>query len=146
MESSSSRENKTGPRVNLKVVGALLLLVLAVLILSSKTIYSANLPEVYAVRPENGRLNKLEMGTGTASMAEVERVYAAVGGVCGEVLAKAGDRVEAGQVLCRMEYDSEGAERRLREIAASRAKLEIDEQNILLRLERIERSMSEAGY
>ncbi|MCL2121621.1 MAG: hypothetical protein FWH28_05160 [Clostridiales bacterium] len=132
--------------VNQKTIGAFFLLVLVLLLFSSRTIYSYNLPQVNAVKPENGRLSKLEMSAGILSWAEIQQVYAAVGGVYGEILAQEGDVVEAGQPLFRMEYDREETERRLREIAATRAKLEIDLQHLDLRLERLDRSIQSAGY
>ena len=132
--------------LNIKTVGAFFLLVLVLLLFSSRTIYGYNLPQVNAVKPENGRLSKLEMSTGILSWAEIQQVYAAVGGVYGEILAQEGDIVEAGQPLFRMEYDRDETERRLREIAATRAKLEIDLQNLDLRLERLDRSIQSSGY
>jgi biotin carboxyl carrier protein len=132
--------------LNKKTVGGCFLLLLIVLIFSSRTVYSHNLPLVNAVKPHNGRLSKLEMSSGLAAWAEIERVYVTVGGICGELLVKEGDTVEAGQPLLRMDFKSDEAERRLREIAASRARLQIDIQNIQLRLDRLERSGGPAGY
>ena len=132
--------------INKKTVGAAFLLLLVVLIFSSKTVYSHNLPEVNAVKPQNGRLSKLEMSSGLADWAEVERIYLPVGGRCGELLAKEGDIVEAGQPLVRMDYDRDEAERRLREIDASRARLQIDIQNLQQRLDRLARSAGPGGY
>jgi biotin carboxyl carrier protein len=132
--------------LNKKTVGACFLLLLIVLIFSSRTVYSHNLPLINAVKPSNGRLSKLEMSSGLAAWAEIERVYVTVGGLCGELLVKEGDTVEAGQPLLRMDFKPDDAQRRLREIAASRAKLQIDIQTIQLRLERLERSSGPAGY
>ncbi|MCL2496321.1 MAG: HlyD family secretion protein, partial [Clostridiales bacterium] len=133
-------------KLNKKTVGGCFLLLLILLIFCSKTVYSHNLPQINAVKPSSGRLSKLEMSSGIAAWAEIERVYAAVGGICGELLVKEGDTVEAGQPLLRMEFNREDAERRLREIAASRARLQIDIQNIQLRLDRLERSGGPGGY
>jgi multidrug efflux pump subunit AcrA (membrane-fusion protein) len=132
--------------LNKKTVGGGFLLLLVLLIFCSKTVYNHNLPQINAVKPQNGRLSKLEMSSGLAAWAEIERVYVPLGGICGELLVKEGDTVEAGQPLLRMDFDREEAERRLREIAASRARLQIDLQNIQLRLDKLERSAGPEGY
>jgi multidrug efflux pump subunit AcrA (membrane-fusion protein) len=132
--------------LNKKTVGAGFLLLLVLLIFSSRTVYNHNLPQVNAVKPQSGRLSKLEMSSGLAAWAEIERVYVPLSGTCGELLVKEGDTVEAGQVLLRMDFNSDEAERRLREIAASRSKLNIDIQDIQLRLSRLERSSGPDGY
>jgi biotin carboxyl carrier protein len=133
-------------KLNKKTVGGGFLLLLVLLIFCSKTVYTHNLPQVSAVKPTNGRLSKLEMSSGLAEWAEIECLYVPLSGLCGEVLVKEGEIVEAGQPLLRLEFDSEEAERRLREIAASRARLQIDLQDIQLRLERLERSGGPEGY
>jgi len=133
-------------KLNKKTVGGCFLLLLILLIFCSKTVYNHNLPQIYAVKPTNGRLSKLEMSSGIAVWAEIERIYAPIGGICGELLVKEGDTVEAGQPLLRMEFNRDDAERRLREIAASRARLQIDIQGIQLRLEKLERSGGPDGY
>ena len=132
--------------LNKKTVGAAFLLLLVLLIFSSRTVYNHNLPQVNAVKPQSGRLSKLEMSSGLTAWAEIERVYVAVGGACGELLVKVGDTVEAGQPLLRMDFNRDEAERRLREIAASRARLNIDIQDIQLRLDKLERTSGPDGY
>ncbi|MCL1906168.1 MAG: hypothetical protein FWG06_04070 [Clostridiales bacterium] len=132
--------------LNKKTVGGCFLLLLILLIFCSKTVYTHNLPQVSAVKPANGRLSKLETSSGLAEWAEIEYLYVPVSGLCGELLMREGDIIEAGQPLLRMFFDSEEAERRLREIAASRARLQIDIRDIQLRLERLERSGGPEGY
>lgn len=131
---------------NKKTVGGAFLLLLILLIFCSKTVYSYNLPQVYAVKPQNARLSKFEMSAGQAAWAEMEHIYAAVGGRVSELMVKEGDQVEAGQALFFMEFDRDDAERQLKEIAASRAKLQIDIQNIQLELNQIDRAEGNAGY
>ena len=113
------------------------------LIFFSKTIYTYNLPVVTAVRPENGKLSKLEMSAGIVGFADVENLYAAVGGTVEEVLAKEGDYVSEGQELLRLGFDRDEAERKLREIQNSRSKLYTDIQNINLKLDKIDRYMAD---
>ena len=132
--------------LNKKTVGGAFLLLLVLLIFCSKTVYNHNLPLINAVKPQSGRLSKLEMSSGLAAWAEIERVYIPLSGLCGEVLVKEGEMVTAGQPLISLEFDSEEAQRRLREIAASRARLQIDIENIQLRLQRLERADGSAGY
>ncbi|MCL1816434.1 MAG: hypothetical protein FWG43_02375 [Clostridiales bacterium] len=132
--------------LNKKTVGGGFLVLLILLIFCSKTVYSYNLPQVNAVKPQNGRLSKLEMSSGIAKRAEIELVYTKVSGICGELQVKEGDTVEAGQVLLNMVFERDDAERRLREIAASRAKLKIDIQNIYLKLEKLGSSGGLTGY
>lgn len=129
--------------VNRKTAGGLFLGLLLLLIFFSKTIYSYNLPAVTAVKPENGRLSKLEMSTGVVDFADVEDLYAAVGGTVGEVLVKEGDTVTEGQELLRLTFDRDEAERKLREIQNSRSKLHTDIQSINLKLEKLGRYVSD---
>lgn len=124
-----------------KIIGAVMLGILLLLIFFSKTIYGYNLPLVTATKPENGRLSKLEVSTGVAAWAEVETLYAAVGGKVDEVLVGEGDEVTAGQELYRLSFDRDETERKLREIQNSRSKLQNDIQSINLKLEKQNRYM-----
>lgn len=126
-----------------KIIGAVFLAILLALIFFSKTIYGYNLPVITAVKPENGRLSKLEISTGIVDWAEVENLYAAVGGVVEEVLVKEGDTVTEGQELYRLSFDRDEAERKLREIQNSRGKLQTDIQSINLKLEKQNRYMED---
>jgi multidrug efflux pump subunit AcrA (membrane-fusion protein) len=101
---------------------------------------------VSAVKPASGRLSKLEMASGLAAWAEIERVYLGVTGKCGELLVKEGDMVEAGQPLLRMDFNRDDAERRLREIGVSRSRLQLDIQNLQQRLDKLTRSAGPEGY
>ncbi len=124
-----------------KIIGAVFLAVLLVLIFFSRTIYGYNRPVITAVKPENGRLSKLETSSGIADWSEVENLYAAVGGVVEEVLVKEGDAVTKGQALYRLSFDKDEVERKLREIQNSRSKLYIDIESIKLNLEKQNRYM-----
>lgn len=129
--------------INKKTVGGFFLAVLILLIFFSKTIYNYNLPVVTAVKPERGRLSKLEISTGIVDYADIENLYAAVGGTVEEVLVKEGDFAARGQALLRLSFDRDEAERRLREIRNNRSKLNNDIQSINLKLERINRSIAD---
>lgn len=126
-----------------KIIGIVFLSILLILIYFSKTIYGYNLPVVTAVKPENGRLSKLEMSTGITDFAEVENLYAAVGGKVEEVLVKEGEAVTEGQELYRLSFDRDEAERKLREIQNSRSKLLNDIQAINLKLNNQNRYMDD---
>lgn len=126
-----------------KITGVVTLSILLILIFFSKTIYGYNLPVISAVKPENGRLSKLEMSSGIANWSEIEKLYASVGGKVEEVLVKEGDSVTEGQELYRLTFDRDEAERKLREIQNSRGKLQTDIQNINLKLERQNRYMAD---
>ena len=129
-----------------KIAGVVILAVLLLLIFFSRTIYGYNLPVITSVKPENGRLSKLEISSGIVDYAEVENLYAAIGGKVEEVLVKEGDVVTGGQELYRISFDRDEAERKLREIQNSRNKLLTDIQNINLRLERQNRHMADLAY
>lgn len=126
-----------------KIIGATMLAVLLLLIFFSKTIYGYNLPVVSAVKPQNGKLSKLEMSSGIANWAETQNIYAALGGKVEEVLVKEGDIVTEGQALYSLSFDKDEAERKLREIQNSRNKLYTDIQNINLSLEKQSRYVSD---
>lgn len=118
--------------INKKTIGIVFLAILTLLIFFSKTIYNYNLPEVTAVKPEKGRLNKMEISSGILDWAEVENTYAVVGGIVGDIFVKEGDSVYAGQELFRMVFDREEVERKLKEIEISREKINLDIQKINL--------------
>lgn len=129
--------------INKKTVGGFFFAVLILLIFFSKTIYAHNLPVVTAVKPENGRLSKLEISSGFADWAEIEKLYIAVGGTVDEVLVKEGDSVTAGQELLRLSFDRDEAEHKLSEFKNSKSKLNVDIQNINLRIEKLERYIAD---
>ncbi len=122
-----------------KTIGIIFFAILFALIFFSKTIYGYNLPSVTAVKPENGRLNKLELSTGVADYAKTQNVYAPVGGHIYEVLVQEGDAVKAGQPLYNLTFDRDEAESKLEEIANSRKKLNNDIKNINLKMEKLQR-------
>lgn len=134
----------TAPRRDYKkIIGIVILVILLALIFFSKTIYSYNLPVVTAVKPENGKLSKLEMSSGIADWSAVENLYAAVDGKVEEVLVREGDVVTEGQALYRFSFDRDDAERKLREIQNNRNKLQIEIQNINLSIEKQNRYMND---
>ena len=137
---------KSAGMINKKTLGFGFLLLLIILILCSKTIYSHNLPTVNAVRPITGRLSKMEIASGPAAWAEIRGVYLPMGGVCGEILAKEGERVEAGQPLLYMDFDWDETERGLREIETRHAKLDADIRSIEQRLDRLRRASGPDGF
>lgn len=124
-----------------KMIGVIFFVILFVLIFFSKTIYGYNLPIVTAVKPENGRLNKLELGTGVADYAKTQNVYAPVGGLVSEVLVQEGDAVKAGQPLYNLTFDRDETGRKLEEIANSRKRLNNDIKNINLKIEKLQRAI-----
>jgi len=126
------------------VFGGAFAVLLAVLMFLSGTIYQYNLPQVSATRPSNGYLNKRETSSGYADWETVEKVYSPIAGKISEVCVVEGDRIKKGQTLFRLSFDRSEAERRLREIENSRAKLEIDIQGLYLRIERAERSIADS--
>lgn len=127
----------------LKITGVIIMAVLLILVLFSKTIYSYNLPVITVVKPENGKLSKLEISSGVAIYSEVEKLFASMGGKVEDVLVKEGDSVAEGQKLYRVSFDRDEAERKLREIQNSRDKLQIDIQSLNLRIEKQSRYMTE---
>lgn len=129
--------------LNRKTVGGFLLAALVLMIFFSKTIYSRNLPSVTAVKPQNGRLSKLETSSGVAGWADVENIFAAVGGTVEEVLAKEGDSVTAGQELLRLTFDRDDAERKLKELQNSRSKLYTDIESARLKIEKLDRYIND---
>jgi HlyD family secretion protein len=131
--------------LNRKTVGGFFLAALLLLVFFSKTIHDYNLPDVTAVEPEKGTLSKLEISSGIADWAQVENIYAAVGGTVEEVLVKEGEQVKAGQELFRMEFDRDEAERKLAEIENNCKKLQIDIQEINLKLDQLKQAGSAGG-
>lgn len=123
--------NKT---LDKKRVGGFILLLLVLLIFCSKTVYRFNLPEITATKPQKGSLNKVETASGISEWAELEAIYAQVSGTVGEVLVREGETVQAGQPLCYMEFDRDEIERKLKETASARKKLQLDIQDIQLDL------------
>ena len=126
-----------------KIIGAVVLALLLILIFFSRTIYRYNLPVITAVKPENGRLSKLETSSGIAAWSETENLYAMVGGVVVEVLVKEGDAVDVGQALYRLGFDTDEAGRKLQEIQNSRQKIYTEIQNLNLNLQKQTRYMDD---
>ena len=141
--SDSGRKSEPAGRRRAWAFGGAFAALLAVLMFFSGTIYQYDLPRVTASRPSNGYLNKRETSSGYAEWETIGNINSPVAGKIAEVLVGEGDQVEAGQLLFRMSFDRTEAERRLREIDNSRAKLEIDLQGLYLRMERTERTIAE---
>jgi len=130
------------PRVNIKKVGAIFLALIILLIFFSRTIYEHNLPRVTAVRPQTGRLSKLEVSRGVAAHAEVENIFAMVTGTAHDVLVREGEAVEAGQALLHLSFDRANAERRLADLQNSRDRIANDIQNLNLQIDRVNRQIN----
>lgn len=100
------------------------------LLFFSKTIYTYHLPEVTAVRPQKGKLSKVEMGYGTVQWAKTESIYVPEAGIVDEIFINEGEYVEAGQPLFSMKYDREINDRLLEESGITRKRLEAELQEI----------------
>lgn len=131
--------------INKKTVGGTLVVLLALLMLASKTIYSYNLPEVTATKPQNGNLNNRETTSGVCEWDLVEAIYAQVSGTVGEVLVSEGETVSAGQPMWHMEYDRDEIERALKELEADRERLRLEIQTLQLSIEKQERAANTAA-
>ncbi|MDR2713763.1 MAG: hypothetical protein LBB91_11695, partial [Clostridiales bacterium] len=94
--------SKLSSVINKKTVGAAFFVLIVLLIFFSKTIYTHNLPLVTGAKPSRGPLNKLEISSGVAEWAVVEKGFAPIGGTVGEVLAQEGEAVAKGQELFRL--------------------------------------------
>ena len=64
-----------------------------------------NVATVKAVTPQNGSIEKITSLAGTVEPADVVYVYAKAGGDVTSVLVKAGDTVQAGQLLCTIDTE-----------------------------------------
>lgn len=131
--------------LNKKSVSGFILLLLVLLIFSSKTVYRFNLPEITATRPQKGSLNKVETASGISEWADQEAIYAQVSGTVGEILVREGETVQAGQPLWYMEFDRDEAERKLKETASARRKLQLDIEDLRLDLEKQPGTANEQG-
>jgi multidrug efflux pump subunit AcrA (membrane-fusion protein) len=125
--------------------GIFSLALLGILLFFSKTVYYHGLPEVSAVKPFRGILNKFETSSGSADWTEVDTIYAQVGGTVGKVFVKEGETVEAGQILFTLDFDIDAAERKLREIRNNIEKLENDIRHSSAKLAVLARALDEAG-
>jgi multidrug efflux pump subunit AcrA (membrane-fusion protein) len=130
-------------RINKGTGGAVLLALLCALVFFSRTVYYYNLPEVSGVRPFRGFLNKIEIASGIADWAELDPVYAVLGGIVDAVFVSEGDTVEAGQPLFALRFEVEAAERKLREISNSIEKIKRDLEYTAAKLETISRALDE---
>ena len=137
------KTQKPMPRLNVKKVGAIFLALIVLLIFFSRTIYEHNLPRVTAVRPQTGRLSKLEVSRGVAAHAEVENIFAAVTGIVEELLVREGETAKQGQELLRLSFDKDAAERRLADLQNSRGRISNEIQNLNLQIERINRQIED---
>ncbi|MDR3120992.1 MAG: HlyD family secretion protein [Clostridiales bacterium] len=124
------------------VFGGGLALLLAALMFFSGTIYQYNLPRVKATTPQNGTLEKKETLSGYAEWETIENIYAPIAGTVARAAVKKGETVAAGQPLLQMSYDRDEAERKLRELDNSRAKLEVEIANIHLNIEKTKRAIA----
>ena len=139
----NAKKYESGGRRRAWAIGGVFAALLAAMMFFSGTIYQYNLPRITAGSPGNGYLNKRETSSGYADWETIDKVYSSVAGKISEVLVNEGDYVTSGQLLFRMSFERDEAERRLREIDNSREKLEFDIAGILLRMERNRRNLSE---
>jgi biotin carboxyl carrier protein len=128
-------------KLNKRSIGIVFFVLLCGLVFLSRTVYYYRLPEVSAVKPFRGFLNKMEISSGIADWAELETVYAVVGGTVEAIFVKEGDEVEAGQPLFQMSFDVEAAERRLREIRNNIGKMQRDIEYTTAKLETLTRAL-----
>lgn len=127
--------------LNKKTVGGALFAALILLIFFSKTIYTYNLPVVTAASPQRGKLSKLEIVSGTVDWRNTEQLFTPVAGTVQEIMVREGDSVTAGQELLRLSFDSSDAEQKLEELKNSRSKLNVDIQNINVKIEKLRRNI-----
>ena len=139
----SGRRAEPGGRRGAWIFGGAFAAVLAILMFLSGTIYSYNLPQVTACSPSNGYLNKRESSSGFADWEQVDKLNSPIAGKIAEIYVAEGDRIKAGQTMFRLQFDRSEAERKLREIENSRAKLEIDLQGLYLRMEKARRGIAD---
>jgi len=131
-------------KLNKKTIGALIFIFLILLLFFSKTIYTYNMPAVTGTRPKRGSLSRLEIGSGIASWAETETVYAVSGGTVGRISVREGDAVEKDQILFEMDFDISAAERRYAEIGNNILKLEGEISGLRSRLGNIRTALAAA--
>ncbi|WP_027398894.1 efflux RND transporter periplasmic adaptor subunit [Anaerovorax odorimutans] len=94
-------------RINIKTIGAVIIILILILTFVSKTVYNYNLPVVTATTPLKGKLDKLEMVKGIAECADKVEVYTDNGGNVEEIFVKQGDYVKMGQPIARLSLSKE---------------------------------------
>ncbi len=94
-------------RVNIKTIGAFLLVSLFLLTFVSKTIYNHNLPVVTATSPVNGKLEKTEIVKGIAEWGEKREIYTNAGGFVEDIFVEEGESVLNGQALLALSLTKE---------------------------------------
>lgn len=99
--------NHVKRRINVKTMGAVLILLILALTFVSKTVYSYNLPMVTAAIPVNGKLDKRETVKGIAEWADKIEVYTDSAGNVEEIFVKQGDYVRKGQPIVRLALSEE---------------------------------------
>lgn len=130
-------------KINIKMIGLVILGTMIILLLVSRTIYSHYMPEVTATAPFNGKLTKTEKSKGFADWAEIVDVYADVGGKVEEVYVKEGDQVEEGQELFSLSFDKDQILQSLKELEVSRGKKSTEISRLQLQIETNNRHISE---
>lgn len=93
--------------INIKTVGAILIILIMIFTFVSKTVYNYNLPVVTATMPLKGKLDKTEVVKGIAEWGEVVEVYTDTGGNVEEIFVKQGDSVRKGQPIARLSLSEE---------------------------------------
>lgn len=102
-----NNNNHVKRRINVKTMGAVLILLILILTLVSKTVYNYNLPVVTATIPVNGKLDKTETVKGIAEWGDKVEVYTDTGGNVEEIFVKQGDYVRKGEPIARLSLSEE---------------------------------------
>lgn len=127
--------------LNIKTIGIAILAILVLCLFLSKTIYSFNMPQITATIPFNGKLSKTETTNGIANWSEKEAVRIEVAGKVEEVFVKEGEPVYKGQALLRLAFNSDEM-KKMEELNIARAKLELDIENINIKMEKAKADMT----
>ena len=74
------------------------------------------------MKPNKGKLSKVEAGNGTVQWARIDAIYILEEGIVGEIYVNEGEYIEAGKALFSIEYDRDENEWKLQGIENSRKK------------------------
>jgi len=94
-------------KINIKSIGAVILVLILALLFMSKSIYTYNLPNVSAIMPINGKITKQEIITGSVEWGDTTNVYTSTGGRVDKVFVETGDWVFEGDIIAELEFNRE---------------------------------------
>ena len=94
-------------KINIKSIGAVILVLILGLLFMSKSIYTYNLPNVSAIMPINGKITKQEVITGSVEWGDTMNVYTSTGGRVDKVFVETGDWVLEGDIIAELEFNRE---------------------------------------